>query len=561
MQDRMRSPLSRVCRFPTPCNLGYRSTSLFKTFLFRFSKVFKLLVSICIAVVSLQLTHNLLKTTSLLLSQDLHLFHISATQHHHPKHVNFQVYRYHTQKRFPQLRPEEAKIENAKRTLEEDADNALHDYAFTKFVLVLDLWERMINVQSGLRRLVQLGVDSGFTVVEPFVYESKVSHKFAFPEQFHERNMTPQTASLYFRTEELYVTNRYISHEHFRKKIALPATTKLKFRHNGKANSLKRGTRFIIQSVVYIDWSHYKHTDNRPFYWCNRHLQNGKLEKSRNGWRIGPGMYAQRMLCLSSSSTMLPSRFTAKLFQDMFAFVKKGTRRQPQNCRDCITLAFINYRKHAFTGFVSHTGAMPFMQKTPPLEVGREPQRLAEQVRSKLLKGKPYVAIQIRTGKAFVLLEHYERQLASKGTNFTQHEAFKEWLTSCTASLVKEARVVARQLGRSAAFYIASDMYNDGWKGGEACPPMVKQALEIAKKFLDKELKRVYWFKPSDFGIKQDAMGISGLADAAVCLKADRFMFTRPSNFGRWVHEQRMLVNDGAHNVKVDCMDARFVGS
>lgn len=34
-----------------------------------------------------------------------------------------------------------------------------HDYARNKLILFLYFWERMINVQSGLRKLVLLGVD------------------------------------------------------------------------------------------------------------------------------------------------------------------------------------------------------------------------------------------------------------------------------------------------------------------------------------------------------------------------------------------------------------------
>lgn len=537
--------------------MKHLSGTVGKAVLSRSRRGLRAILSISIVIVSLQLSLIIIKTFSFLLEQEKQLIQVNA-QAYPSLQTNgaFQVYHYSAQSPLPPS--QELVRENMKNVQGKEVD---HDYAFNKFVLVLDFWERMINVQSGLRRLVQLGVDSGFTVVEPFVYESKVSHRYAFPEHFEEKNMTPQTASLYFRTEDLYVTNRYISHEQFRKKILISDYHKLRWSHKPTRTFPEPKARFIIQAVVYIDWTKSKRAENRPFRWCKGNIPTQKLQKSTLGWRLGPSIYAQRMLCLSSSATMLPSKFTAKLFQDMFAFVSNGTRQVPQNCGKCVTLAFMNYRKHAFTGFVSHTGAMPFKQKTPPLEVGQEPQRLGEQVRSRLLRGKPYVAIQIRTGKAFVLLEHYERLLTSKGKPFMKHAAFKDWLKSCTENLVREARVVARQLGRKAVFYIASDMYNDGWKGGEKCPPVVKEALEVAKRFLDKELKHVYWFKPSDFGIKQDAMGISGLADAAVCLKADRFMFTRPSNFGRWVHEQRTLVNDGAQTVKVNCMDPRFVGS
>lgn len=167
------------------------------------------------------------------------------------------------------------------------------------------------------------------------------------------------------------------------------------------------------------------------------------------------------------------------------------------------------------------------------------------------------MAIQLRTGKAYALFERYDRKLLSQGHNVTRYESFRNWMASCSSRLVRQARKTARGLGSRSVFYIASDMYNDGWKGGEKCPQQVASVLEETKAYLNRELG-VKWFDPRKFGITQDAMGISGIADAAVCLKADRFMFAVPSNFGRWVHEQRSSVREASSTVKVDCMDKRF---
>lgn len=201
---------------------------------------------------------------------------------------------------------------------------------------------------------------------------------------------------------------------------------------------------------------------------------------------------------------------------------------------------------------------MPFKQKAPPLEVGSIPQALADRIRAELLGGRPYVAIQLRTGKAYALFERYDNKMLSQGHNVTRYESFKNWMATCSSRLVRQARDTARGLGSRSVFYIASDMYNDGWKGGEKCPPQVARVLEETKAYLDRELGGMRWFNPVSFGITQDAMGISGIADAAVCLKADRFMFAVPSNFGRWVHEQRSSVSEESGTVKVDCMDRRF---
>lgn len=442
------------------------------------------------------------------------------------------------------------------------------DFAGNKLVLVLDFWERMINVQSALRRLVQLGVDSGFTVIEPFIYESKVSTKFAFPVHFEERNMTPQTAALYFKTDDLYLTKRYISHEEFTEKTRLQMKEPKRLFNATSERGTYPNTQHVIQAVVYIDWS--GNRTNRgtistgnyslPFYWCDQRLESENWERTPYGYLLGRHFHVQRALCLSSSATVAPARFGPRLFQSLFEFVEKGTPRLSQNCEKCVTVAFMNYRKHAFTGFVSHSGSMPFRQKAPPLDVGAAPQALAERMRKELLRERPYLAIHLRTGKAYALLENYEKRLLSEGINITTYDSFKTWLGECTRKLVSEAREAARELGPRAVYYIASDMYNDGWKGGEKCPPTVRAALDTAKSYLDRELKRVLWFNPKEFGITQDAMGISGLADAAMCLKADRFMFAVPSNFGRWIHEQRASRNKGKGTRRVDCTDPRFEG-
>lgn len=519
-------------------------------------RTFNVLLSVSIAAVSAAVTITLFQTSSLLFAAEASLFKVT-TQVEELRSFGRHIHLY--KETIANMLSENRTISPHELIIPEHTGSAAeHDYAFNKFFLVLDFWERMINVQSGLRRLVQLGVDSGFTVVEPFVYESKVSRRFSFPEHFAEKNMTPQTAALYFRTEDLYATNRYISHDRFRQKIMVADASRVKPKSSARHGQTMPD--FIIQAVVYFDWSNSLPRGNASFWWCDGKLHSDGFPKSRYGRRLCPGVHAQRALCLASRRTMSPARFSASLFHELYAFAWRGTRRVRQACGRCTTLAFMNYRKHAFTGFVSHTGAMPFRQKTPPLEVGELPGRLADRVRADLLGGRPHVAIQLRTGKAFALLEHYEARLAAHGAPFERHAAFKGWLQSCTRRVAAAARAAARDLGGRPVFYVASDMYNDGWKGGEACPAEVAAALEAAKRELGAGLGAVRRFRPEAFGVRQDAMGLAGLADAAVCLRADRFVFARPSNFGRWVHEQRVGRAAGARAVVVDCMDTRFVG-
>lgn len=408
-------------------------------------------------------------------------------------------------------------------------------------VLVLDFWERMINIQSALRRLVHLAIDADFTVVEPFIYQSKVSPYFSSPSHFNNHNMVPQTAALYFHVEQLHITTRYIDYHSFLQRVRM-------------LNSSR--PTYHVHALVFFDWQSQSAARQPPYWWCDSKLD--KFPNATNLFRLVASLHIQRALCLSPNATVAPARFGPWLFTDMFAFIRNGTRFVPQKCADCVSIALANYRKHAFSGFVSSSGVMPFRQKTLPLEVGQIPQRLADRVRNNLLGGHRYVAMQIRTGKAFVLMTKWEQKMKRKGVRVKRHNAFKEWLDVCTKKMVAEARNVVKELGRDAVVYVASDMYNDGWKGGEKCPHEIERALDSAKKFLANELKGIKWFNPEDFGITQDLMGVSGIADAAVCLKADRFMFAVPSNFGRWVHEQRSMIRQRSDTIRVDCVDDRF---
>lgn len=424
-----------------------------------------------------------------------------------------------------------------------------------KMVIVLDFWERMVNVQTALRRLVELAVDADFTVVEPLMYESHVVPEYSFSEQFETRNMVPQTAALYFQTDALYNTNRYISHREF-----LSRTRGLQdITDAGRTIPVHH-----IETAVFIDWdgTTAKRTDsNSPFYWCD-HILRRRMRKTSHGWSFTKNVYFQRAICLSPAATMSPANFTRKLFDDIFSLAHDGTERKAKRCQDCVSLAFLNYRKHAFSGFVYNTGNSVITPSTLP--VGKVPLHFADTVRREQMNGHPYVAIQIRTGKPFVLFKNYEkREPAQKGLQWvpfwdTDHQLFKTWLKRCTRKLVIKAREVAQDLGPNVAFYIASDMYNNGWKGGERCPWSVKLALEAAKKELARELRPLVWLEPEMLQIEQDVMGMCGLMDAAICVKADRFVFSVPSNFGSWVRLQREMNTLGNQTYSVNCEDDRF---
>lgn len=412
------------------------------------------------------------------------------------------------------------------------ADEARH------FVLVLDLWERMVNVQGGLKRLVQLGVDAGFTVVEPFVFESKVSRHLSVPRHFEKRGLAPQPASTYFSTDELHSTSRFVSFDAFA----------------SLSKSSDDAARIHLDAVLYFTWDEANgdRAKGAPFYWCDERLEGLGMPEANSStpvWHLADDVVVAGALCVSPAETMQPGTFTSAYFEALFAAVAKRSERSGQTagtaCPSCVSVALLNYRKHAFSGYVSSTGAQPFKSKNPAMQVGQAPRQLASRLRRGYFADKPYTALQMRTGKTWVLCGR-------------RPQVFIPWLSACIDRAVVAVQVAKAGLGRDTAVYIASDMYNDGWKGGESCPPEVCEALRAGRRRIDRALRPRH-FEPADFNVTQDIMGMSSAVDAAMCVAADRLVFTSPSNLGRWAHDQRSPLFLPAPT-NVDCNDIAETG-
>lgn len=405
-----------------------------------------------------------------------------------------------------------------------------------RLLFAMDYWERMIHVHYGLRFLTLLAMEAGFTVVEPFVYQSKAPLNFSLPEHFEQRGMRPQRASLYYDTSKLFESSRFVTHNEFRHKISLS-------QRSDKQVS-------VITAAVYVVWAPDKSMER--FYWCDERAEELEWRKSEYGWAVGRNIHAQRIMCVSSRLTAAPPKFRKDYFDELFEFAVKGTGHLERKCKQCISLAIVNYRKHLFGNFESDTDEKVMNKKLPTLLAGKAPRDIAHRVQEEVLGKSAFLTIQMRTGKAFSVIEALNR-----GRTQEQNvEAFGEWLAACQMSLVKRAKEMLTVIGKDAKVYIASDMYNDGWKGGDRCPPAVREVLDEAKRRFEREFGKVYIFEPQRFGVKQDVMGVSGAVDAAMGFDADRFLYSKPSSFGLWVHEQRW--QEGRHPaMTVNCeMDA-----
>lgn len=398
-------------------------------------------------------------------------------------------------------------------------------------MLVLDSWERMINVQSALKRLVFLGLEGDFTLIQPFMHESKVSLSLSLPEMFQNRNMTPQTADTYFRTTDLEFTRRYARFEVFQRNMRV-----------------KNTNIYLIHAAVYFDWELKRGKKNVPLmHWCDERLS--EYPRSPYGRALTPVTHVAHALCINPYKTSAQP-LCANFFEHLFRFVRDArllvAHKMPTLCEKCVSVALMNYRKHAFAGYVNAMGVNPFSRKVPPLFVSDHARVRAAEMKRGVLGGR-YLAVHIRTGKMYTLLEKRDEMERRQGNNLTIHHSFQQWVFECARSVVKAAKKEMRKR-RVRRVYIASDMLNSGWKGGEIAPAPVEKVLDAVKGFMKHSLNGISFDARR---VEQDGMGTAGVIDAAVCLDSDAYLYAAPSNFGQWVKEMRAV--SGRQTMEVSC--------
>lgn len=408
-----------------------------------------------------------------------------------------------------------------------------------RYVMLLDCWERMINIQTALHRLLHIAIDANFTLVEPYVYQSKISLSYSLPEMFTVKNLTPQPASLYFQTHYFLLTNHYILFSTLRKLFI---------------NSC-HSSHIIIQAAIFFDWqspnTSITPTSNTHIYMCDHRISHLPLSPLHNARSLTPTTHIRHAICIPPTITMSPITFNNTLFEQIFALAGSANF-TPQTAP--LTIALFNYRKHAFSGFTSPLRQQPHTQKVPPLSIASYPHHLASQIQAQTFSNRPYIAAHFRAGKPFVQFSNWQalQNIAQKphAPNIS-HAVFANWSLSCATRLayrLRKAQVVTKM-----PVYLASDLFNDGWKGGESAPHDVLPILDQVRSIL----MPFHRFQPLAFELTQDRMGISAAVDAAVCVRSNWFMFVAPSNFGTWIAEQRGLVGQDRVST-VDCHDYRL---
>lgn len=304
--------------------------------------------------------------------------------------------------------------------------------------------------------------------------------------------------------------------------------------------------------IEYMDEGAQMHRESDPFVrFCDDEAAE-KLGWSRStrGIQMAPRVHAQRLICLHESA--VKGGPSEHFFSSLFNFIHTQVP-TPKDavCVDCLPIVIVNYRKYLFFRF----DAVPRITKpvAPILQPGAKAVGLARDVVEKALetqgkKDGKIVAVHLRTGKTFsvmALSKHY------KNEKVEVEEIYRKWLLECVETVSARATELAQVHGKNVVFYVATDMFNDGWRGGDPMPPRVQAAVLEARAKLEGSLLGMVRFDAEKSGIVQDAMGIAGIVDAEVAMQAEEFVYGHPSSFGRWIEFVR-LARD-RKSVRVQC--------
>ncbi|CAN8069870.1 unnamed protein product [Agarophyton chilense] len=409
-------------------------------------------------------------------------------------------------------------------------------------VLLLDAWERMVNVQYLVRRLVHVAQDAHFALVEPFMFASKVWLWRSLPPMFAAVAHSPQPASAFLHTAPLLRTGHYVRYQAFRRRARLT---------NDNGTNDTPSSSVLIDAALFLEWT--RHTSAARVLWrCDARLRElpGQYHAASRTHRLASGVHVASALC--AWPTALTNR---SFFGALFAAARaaRHTSRLRPSCALCTSVALVNFRKHALRHYTSVFGDAPTAQRVPPLAPAPHIVRFVGSVARTRLRTQRLTAFHLRAGKAFTLL----------AVNGNDSDAFVQWIRDCAQRVVQQARAT----DEDAALVVASDLFSGGWTGGErqsdgttATTHALQQVRKLLNDAADARLAHRARFGDGDGDdgvlvrrlLKQDAVGAAAALDAAFCVRAHRFVGAMPSSFARWVCELR-AARGAARCVAVRC--------
>ncbi|KAA8494966.1 hypothetical protein FVE85_3207 [Porphyridium purpureum] len=403
----------------------------------------------------------------------------------------------------------------------------MHGQCVQRFVMLLDLWERLVNFRSAFIHMMYIGKDVGFSIVTPFVHETKVQYGLHTPYHFIKKKMPVATLDHYFSVEEI---RKFGNLEDFHTWAQMTS----RFLQGNEWRLVS-----VVSALVIFVWenSAIPPAKNRAlFWWCDESMS--VLAKSSTpppqieGYgALSPHVIYDKILCVNGAEATQNSNLGHEHFDEIFDFVQSEVRDRELP----VTLAFENYRKHAFENFAKkerreNDQALDLKYVTMSPKV----LSLADSVKERKMANLPYIAVHFRGGRIMAAV-----QAIDDGSYMLQ------WSRSCMQKLKEISRTYERKLGEgNFRFYIATDMLNDGMHGGEFA---TKASVRAAMKTMLAELLEYF---PNAITLdsntdlsptEADRMGMASLLDMAMCLKADYFVTMRDS-FSKFTKAERERV-------------------
>lgn len=406
----------------------------------------------------------------------------------------------------------------------------------TRYLYVIDYWERLNNIHRAMRNLVRVATVANYTLVEPFMFESMVTQRLCTPAQFATARLQVQTASKYMNLTRAFAAGLYTTYDHFEQNVA---------KRTDGDGVLVDAAAYIFDNDTPFD---VPPTEEDPFFDCENIFRAlNYTYDDRKGWKIAPGLHAARPICING----IRERKDAPADSFMRAIYEKlegnndDISTKAVVCPECTSLIVLNYRKHFIGRFGFRVQLDRPSKPFPPSAFGMS---LAAKWKVDVFDGQPYVAVQYRTGKTLTLFRDMAQWMHERPyVRDVVMADYRTWVFGCADKLINGAlmeREALRKLtgikGRIPVF-LASDMYNEGWKHGEYSGVFIKPIMEDLKQYVDRRFDGVVSFNPEIAGIEQDVMGLSAVGDAAIAFAADWFVTHAWSSMGQYVKENRAV--------------------
>mmetsp|Transcript_7731 Transcript_7731/g.13656 ORF Transcript_7731/g.13656 Transcript_7731/m.13656 type:complete len:546 (-) Transcript_7731:197-1834(-) len=405
----------------------------------------------------------------------------------------------------------------------------------SRYVLMFDLWERLVNMRKAFSYMAMMGKDSGFNVVIPFVHGSKVNMKHHLPHHYINRSNPVSTLADYFSYDEMMKIGNVVPYSKWAK-----ISGQFVGGEYWKVAS-------IISAVVYIDWgSAYNKSTTMDFQWCDDgntstfhtdyYLLEVKKKHSVHN-ELAPEVMYERRLCIHGEHIEKMNAISAAdYWQRLFEFVESSVKvKQP------ITIAFQNFRKHAWQRYTeSLRNQLEYQDIQSSLVLaGRILERASATAHTKF-GGSNFIAVHFRAGNMLNRLNK-----VNNGTKLA------EWGIRCVDRLVTHLVNVKQSDTGALPLFLATDLLNNGMLGGESPrSAIMKNGLSQVQDYLLEQFKSAMTINESDaLPLSQyDVMGMASLLDMGMCVHADVFV-SMHDRFSVFVDSERQRRGRSSHIV------------